>query len=395
MAETMIAYVADPADLSDGLLIVRDNDTGTWSEFNPQPNIEANSLLRIQGRAGLWGNPNGPEIIMPHGGPSNYLYMANFDGTSWSYKTETTQWSNAVRIHGTSSNDVYAACDSNGPEHMAVYHYDGTNWAIVTGSGAGSDINPVGIWASPGGDVYATGLNGGDAIWKRTGGVWSDILADVESDIGENISPGYYSSVWGFSNDDVWIVGAVTINTWGNIIHYDGVTWSVIASGTPLNEQGCVWGYDSSNVWMAHTYENEGGGNNLRYWNGSSLSNESISGNNHPINKIYGKQNGSGVFLTTVGADGELFERDMDTGTWSAVASVADYDYWADLSSYDPDPNVGLPISNCSLPTIGADFTLNHHKCLVTQHRDITNSGGVLTAPFSLGTKFLNIRKPK
>jgi hypothetical protein len=38
-------------------------------------------------------------------------------------------------------------------------------------------------------------------------------------------------------------------------------------------------------------------------------------------------------------------------------------------------------------------YTLTHYECLPDQHRNVNNGGGVLSAPFSLGNRFMHIRR--
>jgi hypothetical protein len=38
-------------------------------------------------------------------------------------------------------------------------------------------------------------------------------------------------------------------------------------------------------------------------------------------------------------------------------------------------------------------YTLTHYECLPDQHRNVNNGGGVLSAPFSFGNRFMHIRR--
>jgi hypothetical protein len=50
--------------------------------------------------------------------------------------------------------------------------------------------------------------------------------------------------VWGASSSNVFAVGSQ-----GTILHYDGSTWSTMASGTTSWELTAVWGASASDVY--------------------------------------------------------------------------------------------------------------------------------------------------
>lgn len=54
-----------------------------------------------------------------------------------------------------------------------------------------------------------------------------------------------------------------------------------------------------------------------------------------------------------------------------------------------------LPVSNCGVGLINKEdgYTLTHYECLPDQHRSVDNGGGVLSVPFSLGNRFMHIRR--
>jgi hypothetical protein len=66
--------------------------------------------------------------------------------------------------------------------------------------------------------------------------------------------------VWGSSSVDVYAVGAE-----GTILHYDGISWSQMDSGT-VNDLYDVWGTSSSDIFAA------GRGGTILHYNGNSWS---------------------------------------------------------------------------------------------------------------------------
>ena len=75
---------------------------------------------------------------------------------------------------------------------------------------------------------------------------WTHSLQAAQDFVGEWISPypqgNTLNDVWGASGTDVFAVGDV-----GAIVHYDGTTWTVVASGTEANLLG-VGGTTGSDV---------------------------------------------------------------------------------------------------------------------------------------------------
>ena len=63
---------------------------------------------------------------------------------------------------------------------------------------------------------------------------------------------------WGAASDDVWVVGAA-----GEIVRYDGSTWTRVPSGTPEHLEG-VWGAAPDDVWAV------GRSGTIRHWDGRS-----------------------------------------------------------------------------------------------------------------------------
>lgn len=53
-----------------------------------------------------------------------------------------------------------------------------------------------------------------------------------------------FNSVWGTAEDDVWFVG-----TRGTIVHYDGTSYTAVASGT-TDSLFAVWGRSADDVWV-------------------------------------------------------------------------------------------------------------------------------------------------
>jgi hypothetical protein len=62
--------------------------------------------------------------------------------------------------------------------------------------------------------------------------------------------------IWGSSADDIYVVGDS-----GTIVHYDGASWSTVATGTTEQNLKAVWGSSGNDVWTVGDRRNVGGGN--------------------------------------------------------------------------------------------------------------------------------------
>lgn len=137
------------------------------------------------------------EPTTPRGQGESNLWTPQISGTS---NTLHDVW-------GTSETDVWAVGDNG-----TILHWDGEAWRRSADLGE-ERIN--GIWGSPAGDVWAVG----DTIRRWTGDGWHPVATP----------PGPFTlhEVWGRGPDDVYAVGSN-----GLILHYDGVSWAQMASGT-------------------------------------------------------------------------------------------------------------------------------------------------------------------
>lgn len=119
-----------------------------------------------------------------------------------------------------------------------------------------------GLWGSSAKDVYVVGHASAlftGKIWRYDGISWTDLtLKYIEAFPGEQIFSFDPSDVFGFSHDDVWIVGRRDTSSTSNVIkkgfvmHYDGTKWT----GTVV--QG------------AHSLFGIGGKSSLDLWVGGS-----------------------------------------------------------------------------------------------------------------------------
>jgi hypothetical protein len=88
-----------------------------------------------------------------------------------------------------------------------------------------------GVWGSNGGDVFAVGLSG--TILHYDGINWSAMSSGTTEALW---------GVWGSNGGDVFAVGS-----YGTILHYDGINWNAMSSGTTYRLYD-VWGSSGGDV---------------------------------------------------------------------------------------------------------------------------------------------------
>ena len=94
------------------------------------------------------------------------------------------------------------------------------------------DAGLFGVWGNSTTDIYAVGETG--TILHYDGINWSAMQSGTSAGL---------LGVWGSSATDVYAVGET-----GTMLHYDGVNWSAVESGTEVDLYG-IWGSSSTNVY--------------------------------------------------------------------------------------------------------------------------------------------------
>src|SRR5579872_2790704 len=192
-------------------------------------------------------------------------------------------------VSAASANDVWAVGSICGwePQTLAE-HWTGTKWAVVSTPNESGAQNSMlaGVAAVSSNDVWAVGnfqQGGGVYQWNTLiehwdGTQWTIVNSPNVTGADRNI----LNAVAAVSSTDIWAVGysETNITDVPLIEHYDGQSWSIVASVYPppsaFNQLYAVAAISSDDVW-AVGYENENssgvyGGALTEHWDGTSWS---------------------------------------------------------------------------------------------------------------------------
>jgi hypothetical protein len=173
---------------------------------------------------GIWGS--GASDIYAVGAAGTIIH---YDGAAWTGMTSNTT-QNLKRIWGSGPADIWAV-----GEGSTILHWNGSNWTNLNTAIAG---NLSGIWGSAADNIYAVDESG--RILRYNGFSWS--IVHTASDL--------LYGIWGSGPEDIYAVG--WNGSAGTIRHFDGTTWSFMASNTPAALYD-VWGSGPADIYAVGT----------------------------------------------------------------------------------------------------------------------------------------------
>src|SRR5215472_1275649 len=148
------------------------------------------------------------------------------------------------------------------------------------------------VWGSGASDAWVVGLSGTILHWDGLG--WTSVSSGTMESL---------YAVWGSEVSDVWAVGDA-----GTILHWDGNAWTNTLSGTMDYVRG-VWGSGASDVWAV------GYTGTIFHWDGSGWTSFPSGTTNH----LFGVWGSAASDVWAVGGAGTLLH--WDGGGWTSVGS--------------------------------------------------------------------------
>lgn len=141
-------------------------------------------------------------------------------------------------------------------------------------------------------DIWATGLAG--TLLHYDGQTWSPVASGTQN---------HLVGVWARAANDAWAVGEN-----GTILRYDGAKWSASTSNTTSNLRS-VWGSAENNIWAV------GATGTVLHNTGSGWTASPISGVTTGLNRVTGS---SATNVWTVGSGGAVAR--FDGTSWTAMS---------------------------------------------------------------------------
>lgn len=213
----------------------------------------------------LSGFPQGPAVVLDYApfdfAPSrtstdSVIFVGTF-GTRVQPRLGALDGAIAVAAYGVGPAHGYVIVQENSDEvTSSVHEYLNGIWRKL----AVLPLKAHALWAD-GETVLVAGT--GDAVYRR-------VSATAEFERLAGAPAGDYFSVWAFADSDVWAG-----NGSGQLVHFDGASWKVFATGTEQPIQR-LWGAEQRLFYISHTefgIANESGlevlvrdGAGLRFW---------------------------------------------------------------------------------------------------------------------------------
>jgi hypothetical protein len=199
-----------------GMTLLHSDGNGSWSYVDPG---------NVRVGAPIWGS--GPGDVWMAGTNGNVI--VHYDGASYlGYAPDSID---VTAIWGSSPDDVWA-----GSDFAKIMHWDGTHWSVFDQTYATD-----GLWGSGARDIWGITNNAG-IVKHWDGNTWS--VAPAIDDLG--IARG----IAGTASDDVWLTGDLGQ---GRILHFDGTRWTRAWSGATARAPNGVWAHARNDAWVVGT----------------------------------------------------------------------------------------------------------------------------------------------
>ena len=164
---------------------------------------------------------------------------------TWTVDTLNSPFNYFFGLWGSKHDDVWAV-GSGGSSTDRLWHFDGIKWSLYNKEPIFCTGNA--LWGSTKNNVWMVGGDG--KIWHYNGIVWSENFV-YKVDNAYSIS---IEDIWGRSNNDIYAVGLITLNSNkeqnGFILYFNGNKWSEIYRANYSSQFNGVLG-DSKNIFVS------------------------------------------------------------------------------------------------------------------------------------------------
>jgi len=236
---------------------------------------------------------------------------------TWTLGTATGIQSITATAQGVAGSP--ASFTATARDAVVIQRYDGTRWQPELSDSNGALPSLSSVWGSSASDVFAVGSScGGGLIIRYDGNGWTNPSPGCGGFVGYSS----YSSIWGTSATDVFAVGTNWLppSSLNFVIHYDGQQWS------PTFRRACsfcarlvaVWSTSAADAYVV------GDSGIILHYDGTSWQLQA-TGTTHPLDAIWGS---SATDIFAVGAAGTILHFDgtvwqpQSSGTTVSLAAV-------------------------------------------------------------------------
>jgi hypothetical protein len=249
----------------------------------PNPGVYGNIVLGVTARTAsdAWA------VGVKATATSNDTLPLHWNGASWTAVPTPNPWPNCQdgdilwsgnslsSVSAVSANDVWAVGSECYSANTIVEHWNGSSWSLVASprhaDGFDSTAALYGVAAISASNVWAVGYRGTNGIETLVehydGSTWSEVPA-------AGGAPGYLSSISATGPNDIWAVGSTGS---GNLIeHFDGNAWTVVPTPQPGSGSNLdsVSALSPTNAWAVGSKSGFGAQESTftLHWNGSTWS---------------------------------------------------------------------------------------------------------------------------
>lgn len=250
-----------PLDLG----IIEHWDGTRWSIIpSPQPGNYENFLYGVAtlSRSNVWAV--GTQDNAKNGFVQPQLTLIeHWDGTRWSVVPSPNAKAFFNTLSGMAAlapNNIWAVGSQSalsGTGQTLIEHWDGTSWSIVPSPNVGSFDNILeGVNALAPDNIWTVGEDSNNGVYRTLVEHWNGLQWSVVPSPTVGTYANYLRKISEIAPDDIWTVGLFWSYP-GDITntlteHWNGSTWSVVASPNPPggdNVLGGVASVASNNVW--------------------------------------------------------------------------------------------------------------------------------------------------